>query len=307
LIPPPAKRFQPRWYRGDWSGHLPFAHDIVAALQPRLLVELGTQSGESYFGFCQAVAENGLACRCYAVDSGQRDVFQELASYNDANYGAFSSFLQTTFDRAAEQFDGETVDLLHIDGLNTYEEARSAFNCWMARVRPGGIILAHDTVALNSWWKELRQQYPSFEFTHAGGLGVLRKPGREAVDSDFVRSLFSGTSLERSLLQHYYAMAADALSSQHELRTLQTERLAAIAAYKHACGAQHELLDQLEEFKRALATEHDQRIALEQEISTLRTAVHLEWQGRTDVLSSYSWKVTAPLRKIFNALHSLGS
>jgi len=271
------------------------------------LVELGTQSGESYFGFCQAVAENGLACRCYAVDSGQGDVFQELRSYNDANYAAFSNLLRATFDRAAEQFAGETVDLLHIDGLNTYEEARSTFDCWKTRVRPGGIILLHNTLTLNSWWKESSQQYPSFEFTHAGGLGVLRKPGREAENSDFLRSLFSGTSLERSFFQHYYGMAADALSWEHELRSLQTERLAAVAAYKHACGAQHELLDQLEESKRALATEHDLRITLEQEISTLHTALRLEWQGRTDVLSSYSWKVTAPLRKIFNALHSLGS
>ena len=51
----PSASFVPRFYNlgflGHWSGHLPFARDLIAELQPSVIVELGTQYGESYFGF----------------------------------------------------------------------------------------------------------------------------------------------------------------------------------------------------------------------------------------------------------------
>src|SRR5215469_2530017 len=131
-----AKRFVPRRYRpgnlGNWSGHLSFANDLVAALRPRLLVELGTHYGESYFGFCQAVEENGVPCSCVAVDDWKGDehagfydesVFREVNQYNSENYARFSTLLRTTFEKALEKVSDGSVDLLHLDGLHTYEAA----------------------------------------------------------------------------------------------------------------------------------------------------------------------------------------
>jgi hypothetical protein len=74
-----------------WPGHLPFGRDLVASLRPRLLVELGTHYGESYFGFCQSVVETGCACTCYAVDTWLGDphslahgseVFEDVKRHN---------------------------------------------------------------------------------------------------------------------------------------------------------------------------------------------------------------------------------
>ena len=66
----PARTIRPRRYRpgnvASWSGHLPFAHDLIAAVRPSLIVELGTHYGESYFAMCQAVQENAISCKCYA-------------------------------------------------------------------------------------------------------------------------------------------------------------------------------------------------------------------------------------------------
>jgi hypothetical protein len=57
----------------SWLEHIPFAFWIVEALRPAVFVELGTQSGNSYSGFAQAVQTLGLSTACYAIDTWQGD------------------------------------------------------------------------------------------------------------------------------------------------------------------------------------------------------------------------------------------
>ena len=46
----PSRHFEPRIYGvGAWTHHLHFAYDLVTAMRPRVLVELGVDRGESYF------------------------------------------------------------------------------------------------------------------------------------------------------------------------------------------------------------------------------------------------------------------
>ena len=52
----------------SWVQHIPFAFFIIEKLHPKLFVELGTHSGNSYFAFCQAVNELKLRTKTYAVD-----------------------------------------------------------------------------------------------------------------------------------------------------------------------------------------------------------------------------------------------
>jgi hypothetical protein len=222
----PARTFRPRRYkpgnRGAWSGHLPFAHDLIAIQKPSLVVELGTHLGESYFGMCQAVEENGISCKCYAVDTWQGDpqagfydesVFAEVDAYNREHYSSFSKLLRMTFEAARDSFGEQTIDLLHIDGLHTYAAVRHDFDSWWPKVRPGGVVLFHDTAARHDdfgvWklWEELSAQFPHFEFTHSWGLGVLRKPGAPA-SRDGLHPAFSCSPAEQDFLRHYYASQA---------------------------------------------------------------------------------------------------
>jgi O-antigen biosynthesis protein len=171
-----------------WCGHIPFAHWIVGAAQPRVLVELGTHQGVSYSAFCEAVARHNLKTECYAVDTWKGDdqaghygeeVYDEFRRFHDERYSRFSKLLRCTFDEALSYISDSSVDLLHIDGLHTYEAVRHDFEAWYPKLSEKGVVLFHDTNVREGdfgvWrlWEELRTQFASFEFLHSYGLGVL--------------------------------------------------------------------------------------------------------------------------------------
>ena len=171
-----------------WYGHVPFAYWIMTALRPRRFVELGTHNGVSYAAFCDAASRAGLDTRCFAVDTWLGDehaghygenVYNDLREFHDARYAAFSDLIRSTFDQAREYFEDGTIDLLHIDGCHSYEAVRHDFDQWRSKLSSRAVVLFHDTNVrerhFGVWrlWAELQQSYPTFEFLHEHGLGVL--------------------------------------------------------------------------------------------------------------------------------------
>src|SRR5208337_4193178 len=182
------------WRRGRfgvvsaWYGHVPFAHWIVTVVKPHTLVELGTHNGVAYSAFCEAVVCDGLDTRCFAVDTWKGDeqtgyygeeVYLDFRRFHEERFSAFSELLRCTFDDALVYIPDASVDLLHIDGLHTYEAVRHDFETWRSKLSERAVVLFHDTNVrerdFGVWrlWAELRTQYPGFEFLHGHGLGVL--------------------------------------------------------------------------------------------------------------------------------------
>ena len=161
---------------------------IISVLRPRLFVELGTFRGTSYCGFCQSIKQLGLPTRAFAVDTWKGDphngengpqILEELRAHHNPRDGAFSSLLEMTFDEASGRFGDGAIDLLHIDGYHTYEAVRHDYETWRPRMSDRGVIVFHDIAEhmrdFGVWrfWDEIKTQYPSFEFHHQHGLGVL--------------------------------------------------------------------------------------------------------------------------------------
>lgn len=172
----------------NWVGHVPFAMWITEILKPRVVAELGTHTGNSYFAFCQSVRDHALLTHCYAVDTWQGDehagyygdeIYNTVATYNDEHYQSFSRLLRMTFDKALSQFSDGSIDLLHIDGLHTYEAVRHDFECWLPKMSDRGVILFHDTTVKHAdfgvwrFWDEVSKKYPYIAFDHSHGLGVI--------------------------------------------------------------------------------------------------------------------------------------
>jgi hypothetical protein len=220
----PSQNFRPRVYGvGAWTDNLPFAYDAVAALRPKLLVELGTDRGESYFTFCQSAAENATGTRCFAVDTWRGDshaggydetTFAEVSAHNAQHYSTFSTLLRCSFDEALEQFEPGTIDLLHLDGLHTEAAVRHDLERWLPKLRPGGILLMHDinvrTREFGVWkvWDELRARGQSYAFADEPGLGVWQKPPALALPEPLATLLSGGDSLSE-LRDHYRRRAAE--------------------------------------------------------------------------------------------------
>ena len=219
-----------------WTEHIPFAYWLIEYLKPTVVVELGTHYGLSYFSFCQAIQKNLPGTKCFAVDNWTGDehagfydesVF-EFVSKKNVPFNNFSTLLRTTFDQAIVTFADNSIDLLHIDGLHTYDAVKHDFDCWLPKISEKGIVLFHDTNVLErgfgvyKLWEELILQYPFFEFKHGFGLGILGvgKKLPEHVKEFFN---FSAKAENQKLIRKVYARLGNLTRIEQEFKLLKMD------------------------------------------------------------------------------------
>jgi hypothetical protein len=211
------------------AGHLPFASDLIAALKPSLIVQLGVGQGDAYFGLCQLITENRLDCSVYGIEAwsikdavpksnGTRPnapAFDSVSRYNETNYRSFSQLLRQNFEDAASRFENQSIDVLDIDGLQPYDALKRTLDLWMEKIHPSGLVLLHN-ISLRTGdsgaarlWNEVKSAVPHFAFRHANGLGILAKSFDGTAGIPFVSGLFSAQPEERNLIRRYYAACAE--------------------------------------------------------------------------------------------------
>jgi GT2 family glycosyltransferase len=323
---------------------VPFAHWLVQAIRPRTILELGTHHGVSYSAFCESVFQARLDTRCYAVDtwtgdehtgSYGRDVFDELRDFHDSRYSAFSELLQMRFDDALEYFGDGSVDLLHIDGCHSYDAVRHDFSQWTQKLSQWSVVLFHDTnvrkrdFGVWRFWKEISEAYPSFEFLHGHGLGVLftgrNMPAAVAPLStpgdpetiNIVRDRFATLSQRYILEFELAALRAEMtditarldaeVSRSGELQKAAVERADAVERLEQNLGSAADATNRLKVIAREYWTMHEAAIRekdtaiRERDSLKTRLAEVEESSAHREayihgLLTSGSWRVTAPAR-----------
>ncbi|KVL17074.1 glycosyltransferase [Burkholderia sp. MSMB1826] len=226
----PASFWTPRHVvESAWLEHAPFAFWLTDVLKPRTVVELGTHAGFSFLAFCQAIQQLDLSTSCYAIDTWQGDehagfyqanVFDTLSAVQTREFGDFSRLIRARFDEALSGFGDGTIDLLHVDGRHRYEDVVEDYSTWKSKLSERGVVLFHDTnvrerdFGVWRFWEELRTRFPSFEFIHGHGLGVLC-PGTEIPDG--IRPLIEATENDRERIRRMYARLGAAVSLRYQL------------------------------------------------------------------------------------------
>lgn len=296
----------------SWAGHIPFSMWLIARLKPDLLVELGTHTGNSYFSFCQSVQANGLSTRCYAVDTWQGDeqagyygdeVYGDIRRYNEQNYVDFSRLLRMTFDQAIDQFSDGSIDLLHIDGLHTYEAVLHDFESWKPKLSVRAVVLFHDIVVRDRdfgvWklWEELQSQYPHFQFEHSNGLGVLFV-GKEQPETNHALLAELKKLQKRERFSHFFEQLGKAPVLELEVGSLQRS----IAEYNHLV---QELQGTVQELQGTVQKNNQKIAILDRQVAEkkiLQQRVRTLTVERDSLLASTSWRLTAPVRRCVSAI-----
>lgn len=276
-----------------WVEHIPFAMLLIDIIRPTILVELGTHSGNSYCAFCQAVKELRIDAKCFAVDSWEGDphsgeygpeVLGDLRLHHDPLYGSFSRLVQSTFDEAVNHFGDQTIDLLHIDGLHTYEAVKHDFETWLPKMSGRGFILFHDTNVrerdFGVWrlWLELEQRYPGFDFPHGNGLGIVFV-GNQPMP--VLSDLFSMPKEQKKMFIEFFHF----LGNQYTVTKEQEQK---IQNQSQRLIVQNEQIQILNE----QLAEQDQVISEQDQVISEKDQVINE------ILISKAWKIVLLLRRI---------
>jgi hypothetical protein len=237
-----------------WLGHGPFAFWVMAAVRPRVLAELGTHNGFSYFAFCEAAERLHLHTRTFAIDTWEgddhagfytEDIYEMVSRVNAERQGHDSTLLRGYFDDFLESFDAGSIDLLHIDGRHGYDDAKHDFESWLPKLSEAGIVLFHDIAeherGFGVWklWAEVAATYPSFSFEHSHGLGMI------AVGPDVPRALqplFQADAAETTRIRDFYSGRGERVVAAYSLLLEREQlRIALVESDRQLQAGRHEL------------------------------------------------------------------
>lgn len=277
-----------------WHEHAPFASWVIDAIRPKTVVELGTHNGFSFFVFCEAAKRLGLSTELYALDSWEGDdqagfydqsVFESVSNVALAEYADHAHLLKGYFSDSVHHFEDGTIDLLHIDGRHGYEDVAEDFAAYLPKLSPQAVVLFHDTnefqdgFGVHRFWEELAARYPSFQFLHGHGLGVLAV-GQSTPPA--IAALLDKARTSTETIRLSYESLGSAVSRQFLLE------------FEH-----FHLIDEL----RLRVVELDQQVQslsarLEQATGEFENAEKTVREMR----ASSSWSVTAPIRAVSSLL-----
>lgn len=168
--------------------------DLVRQLQPRTVVEVGTDEGGTLLLWSRVAAPDAVLV---GVDIRPLGILGKYSAYAIVRRGLArkrqrielvmpaESQSPATVERVRRLTHGQPVDFLFIDADHSYESVTRDFELWRPLVRSGGLIAFHDVKpdypgGVPQFWAELRERFQTDERIAAVepsyGLGVVHVP-----------------------------------------------------------------------------------------------------------------------------------
>lgn len=220
-----------------WATNREFGYQLMRLLKPKRMAELGSHYGCSLFAFAQAIKDFGLDTQIFAIDTWKGD--EQAGFYGEEIIEGVKKIkaeqfpqqkielMRMFFDDALPKIPDGSLDLIHIDGLHTYEAVKHDFETWLPKLKENGVMLMHD-IGLTAqatgygsakFWQELAAKYPNFALMHSWGLGVLFPKGDE-----IFQKLQKGNIAEAIPYFEYKASYKKLADENHANKSLVEER-----------------------------------------------------------------------------------
>jgi predicted O-methyltransferase YrrM len=190
--------YSPNWERFFWikqvKKEIEGLVEAVAALQPKIIVEIGTNMGGSLFCFTKVAQPNALII---SIDLPEGLGGGGYPLYRSNFYQSFASQKQKmllwrldshkehTLTQLKKILNGQKIDFLFLDGDHSYEGIKQDFEWYAPLVKSGGIIAFHDIkpslpdnwIQVGRFWNEIKKEYQHKEIVSDevswGGIGIL--------------------------------------------------------------------------------------------------------------------------------------
>ena len=167
----------------------------VQALEPRIILEIGTASGGTSLIWSHLASKRVISCDLNEMKY-QGPLFTRFPPPGSAckvTLMSGNSHSAEFRERVARELNGEQADFLFIDGDHTEPGVTADYNDYREFVRPGGLIGFHDIVEKQPLttnqvyylWRQLKQVAEVEEFINdpdqrGFGIGVLHVPEQGA-------------------------------------------------------------------------------------------------------------------------------
>jgi predicted O-methyltransferase YrrM len=163
-------------------------YEFVRELKPKKMLEIGVCTGQSTKTILMALGANKSGQLVSIDRKNRQDILEadypDLKQYWHLVVG--SSHDSQTLQAVKNMLeDNELYDMAFIDGDHSYEGVKQDWNDYSPLVKPGGLIMLHDTInqneGVNQLWNEITWEKFNLDWGRARnhvvpGFGIVRKP-----------------------------------------------------------------------------------------------------------------------------------
>jgi len=186
-------------YQAKYNGGFPYYaafRDLVAALKPGMVLEIGAWQGTSAAAFAAGHAETRVVTIDHHSDPGD-DVNRErtleaLKVYPNLSYlqgcstekvHALKEGTECAYPWVVEFLEGRQIDILFIDGWHGGEFARADFDTYAPHLSPGALVICDDILNgdsaaifdMRKFWDDLPSEKYLSSNLHGGyPMGFLK-------------------------------------------------------------------------------------------------------------------------------------